>query len=391
MPNLTLGVLRPAIPGPNPAYQILVKTDNAGTSNNDQFTLPATGTYDIDWGDGTVDTGVSGEQTHTYASAGEYVIKVTGGLTAITFGNGGDRLKLLEIQNWGNIGWTTMSFAYYGCSNMQGTFTDVPDLSAVNSLRGAFRGCTVFNGSVGGWDTSGVSNMRELFRDTSAFNQDIGSWDVSSVTDMRGMFFGATAFDQNLGAWNVSSVTNMGLGNNTGMFQGASAFNNGGSGDIGNWNITSVATIQGVFQDATSFNQPIGSWNTSSVTNIFRLFDGATAFNQDISGWDISSVTTMGAVFQGANAFQQPLNTWAFTGSVNISEFMLNKTGANSYNTADYDDLLVQWDTLVTATTLAADRTVDMGGAKYTDPGAGATARANLITAGWTIVDGGPV
>jgi hypothetical protein len=94
-------------------------------------------------------------------------------------------------------------------------------------------------------------------------------------------------------------------------------------------------------------------------------------------------------MFNAANAFQQPLDTWDFVGTVNLSNFMLNKTGANKYGTALYDDLLVRWAALVAATTLDAARTVNMGGAQYTDPGAGATARAALVTAGWTIVDGG--
>ena len=33
-------------------FVISVKTDNAGTSLDNQFTLPWIGTYDIDWGDG---------------------------------------------------------------------------------------------------------------------------------------------------------------------------------------------------------------------------------------------------------------------------------------------------------------------------------------------------
>ena len=52
------------------AYQILVKTDNSGTSSSTQFTLPATGTYTVDWGDGVVQT-LTGAQTHTYPTAGQ--------------------------------------------------------------------------------------------------------------------------------------------------------------------------------------------------------------------------------------------------------------------------------------------------------------------------------
>jgi surface protein len=212
---------------PNPAYQILIKTDNAGTSSSTQFTLPATGTYDVDWGDGTIEE-KTGAATHTYAEAGNYVIKVTGGLTAITFNNGGDRLKLLEIQNWGDIAWSTMSGAYYGCSNMQGTFTDTPDLSAVTDMAEMFRAASAFNQNIGGWDTSNVKSMREMFRAASVFNQDIGGWNTSNVESMSRMLQGASAFNQDIGGWNTSNVATMNR-----MFSLASAFNQ----DIGGWSL----------------------------------------------------------------------------------------------------------------------------------------------------------
>nr|WP_244831640.1 BspA family leucine-rich repeat surface protein [Candidatus Vampirococcus lugosii] len=53
------------------------------------------------------------------------------------------------------------------------------------------------------------------------FNQDIGNWDVSNVTDMEGMFLRAESFNQDISNWNVSNVTNMSM-----MFEEAKAFNN---------------------------------------------------------------------------------------------------------------------------------------------------------------------
>ena len=41
---------------PSDAFIITIKTDNPGTSNDDQFTLPWIGTYDVDWGDGNTET-----------------------------------------------------------------------------------------------------------------------------------------------------------------------------------------------------------------------------------------------------------------------------------------------------------------------------------------------
>jgi surface protein len=52
------------------------------------------------------------------------------------------------------------------------------------------------------------------------------------------------------------------------MFQGATAFNNGGSADIGNWNTSAVTTMSNMFNGAAAFNQNIGAWDTSSVTNM---------------------------------------------------------------------------------------------------------------------------
>ena len=66
--------------------------------------------------------------------------------------------------------------------------------------------------------------------------------------------------------------------------------------------------------------------------------------------------------------------------------------GANS--TVNYDALLIGWNNnkLVGANGVANWRTdlrPNFGGAKYTSGGAAATARAALVTYGWTITDGG--
>ena len=69
------------------------QTDNSGPSDDDQITIPTfsgeTYNYDIEWGDGMSDTGVTGDITHTYASPGTYTVSITGIFPRIYFDAGG--------------------------------------------------------------------------------------------------------------------------------------------------------------------------------------------------------------------------------------------------------------------------------------------------------------
>jgi surface protein len=286
------------------------------------ISLPLNGTVDatVDWGDSTSDSyTTAGTQTHTYATGGEYTVRVSG--TVTQFGSGTTTLsrpELTKCLSFGTIGITSLDGAFRNCANL----TEVPAVlpAGVDSLVRMFLQATSFNQDISGWDTSSVTNLSNMFNTATAFNQDIGGWDTSSVTNMGAMFFGATAFNQDIGSWDTSSVTSMGV-----MFFGATSFNQ----DIGSWDTSSVTNLSSMFDGATSFNQDIGGWDTSSVTNMSSMFSGATAFNQDIGGWDTSSVTTMSSMFSGATAFNQDIGGWDTSSVTNMSSMF---SGATAFN-----------------------------------------------------------
>ena len=127
------------------------------------------------WGDGNSDvitTYNQAELTHVYSLSGSYQITLDGDFTAVYFANGGDKLKLSSIDNWGVNQWTVFAFCFYGCSNMVANYTDTPDTSLCNTFQNQFRDCISFNGEVD-FDASLVTSMSSMFQGCTSFNQSV--------------------------------------------------------------------------------------------------------------------------------------------------------------------------------------------------------------------------
>jgi len=124
-----------------------VKTDNTGTSATNQFTIPTTGTgylYDIETSDGQSITGLTSGTTITFPTAGTYDIFISGSFPQFYFNNTGDRLKLLDLKNFGiyALGSTSQSGAFYGCSNMVITAADIGHFENVTLFVNTWFLCT---------------------------------------------------------------------------------------------------------------------------------------------------------------------------------------------------------------------------------------------------------
>ena len=194
------------------------KTDNPGKSEDNQITIPTTGTgydYTVDWGDGTTNSNVTGNITHTYAEVGTYTVSISGDFPRIFFNNYfgnsilGDEEKILTVEQWGDISWTSMERAFAGCKNLTVPATDAPDLTQVTNLNSMFLLASSFNQPINHWNVSGIKIMDRMFYIATGFDQPLDNWDVSNVTNMRDMFVAAYSFNQPLDQWGISSVTSM--------------------------------------------------------------------------------------------------------------------------------------------------------------------------------------
>ena len=213
-------------------------------------TTDASGVLVFDDGTSNV-TGSANQATHTFASAGSYLVKYYGTATAIEYSSSPSS-NLTEIVSWGETGATAaclknMSSLTTVATNLESTITDLSYFWSNNSS----------SASITSLDVSNVTDMSRMFHNSYGFNQDIGSWDTGSVINASYMFSNTYSFVQDINGWDVSNVTDM-----TQMFI------------------------------ASAYNQDLNSWDTSSVVNFTNMFYNADDADIDMSSWDFSSGTS---------------------------------------------------------------------------------------------------
>jgi surface protein len=378
------------------------KTDNTSSveaTADNQIKLPLieTGTYNfvVEWGDGkrsTITSYDDPEVTHTYRTAGTYTVTIKGLLRGWSFlynndrnEGGTDRLKLLEIQQWGCLQ-ITGGGNFKGCQNLSlVNTTDTPDFSQTTSLGAMFEDCsglTTIN-NVENWDVSHIEYFNGMF-EGQYFGRiyltgDFSSWDVSSAKSFFVMFRN-TDVNFNASNWDVSNVTSF-----QAMFSGCRYFNNGGDPGINNWDVSSARSLDSVFRE-TPFNQPIGDWDVRNVTTLRSMFRSCP-FNQDISNWQLDSWNYSPDTFL-SSAFNGDISSWNFTQVNRMSRFL----NPNAFSTANYDAMLLA---LAASPTLVSNVLLSTG-PQYTTDGTGdittdpAAAREYIInTYNWSISDRG--
>ena len=203
--------------GNTDAFIIEVKTDELGISNNDQFQFTgAEGDYDVVAKQGGVIvqtfSDLSDAATITFSNGvGTYILEVTpkevNPFNRIEFANGGDKSKILDVKQLGNIVWSSFNSAFRGTNNMAFTATDLPNLSVCNDFRNAFRSSAA-NPDTTNWNMENIEDMFGMFLDNTNANPNVFHWNVSSLYEAGSMFQSATAANPNCRNWNVVNLNN---------------------------------------------------------------------------------------------------------------------------------------------------------------------------------------
>lgn len=296
--------------------------------NTSTFTLRSdtSAGYEVDWGDGNTDSYTnSSSATHTYSTAGEYIIKITPA-------EGATYRPYYQNQTTG------MSIA---------SVTGTGGSQLGDSLRRAFWNAQNLTSISGTINTSTITNLYQAFRNCVSLTE-FPLIDTSNVTSFGSAWTSCTSLTS-FPAIDTSSGTN---------------FN-------ATWNfckkITSYPSTLD-FSNGTNFQS---CWQTNQLLTSFPAFDFSSGTNFQFTWNNCSSMTTY------------PANMFDTTGTLTASAF--NGAWNNcALSAQSIENILVSLDTNG-ATNISLGIANGTNAAKTTWSTAANNAYTNLINKGWTI------
>lgn len=144
------GIIASSYVRKSPRPMILrINTTNlsSGSTDDRTFRIPTIGTgyrYRVDWNGEAITRGHTGDAEYTFDTAGEKIIEIYGNFPRIYFNNGGDILKVLEVVQWGNTNLSTdQSRAFRGCANLVKIADDVSYFNNTTNGQYTFYDCSL--------------------------------------------------------------------------------------------------------------------------------------------------------------------------------------------------------------------------------------------------------
>lgn len=250
---------------------------STGSSSSNQINLPIAAGFNnnciIDWGDGNIQTVVTAQASfinHSYVNEGIYTIKISGIFAIGTFNYSNDRLKIIEITNWGEC--TLGRGRFVGCANLKlNSVSGYPKFSNNGSLQSLFEGCssiTTVNG-LNEWDLTNIVKIDLMFTQCANFNQDIYLLNCQNVTNSASMFWLSPKFNGNID-FNCQNVTNMNA-----FLSGSTDFNKNLASFVSKFNLNVVLT--NFMASKTSLNYSYQNYDAFLEAMSLKNWAGRTA------------------------------------------------------------------------------------------------------------------
>jgi len=329
---------------------------STGSSATSQIKLPleSTGTYNfsVDWGDGNnsiITAWNQAEVTHTYASGGIYNISIDGTLNGWRFAATGDRLKITDISNWGNLLLGDNGKYFDSCTNMCVSANDAIDVKDMTNFERAFFNCDGLTSiNTTDWDTSSVKSFLNTFSGCHYLTAiDVSKWDVRNVEDYGGMFS---------------------------LCQALTVL------DVSNWETDSGISYTFMLNAVPVIELNVTNFNATLATNFYCTFRGTDIEYLDVSKWNTLNVNSYREMFRGSDI--KEING---IGDLNISSVttFFNMFTICTLNTSTYDEILSHWQPSAQTQSFA------VGSTYYSLIGEYGRNKTLMLDNGWLITDMG--
>ena len=295
------------------AFKLTINTA-LGTGDNFQLPLPSGETYNfiVDWGDSSQDTITvynQAETLHTYSGAFNGQISISGKCGGWAQNNGGDKLTVVSVDNWGDVEFESLNFGFYGCSNL---------ISAPSGLK--------YNGTV----------LGSMFREcTSLINLDVSDWDISNIISLVHFVYNCNSLSSlDVSGWDVSNVLSMS------NFMALSAIV---SLDVSEWTTTNLTNLSNFAFSATSLaTLNVSGWDISDVTTTFFMVRNTALVTFNTDSWDTSSITNCTAMARDCTSLTSSFdNTLWWNRTIPIATFA--NCFQNALNISNYASIPAAW------------------------------------------------
>jgi surface protein len=236
-----------------------------------------------------------------------------------TTGTASVKMPYLEQANIVAHNTTTMAYMFYDSNALQ----SVPlfDTASVTNMSRMFERCSSLK-KIPLFNTASVTNMSSMFQYCASL-ESVPLFNTASVTNMSNMFAGCNSLES-VPLFNTASVTNM-----SNMFNGCSSLES-----VPLFNTASVTAMNSMFIGCELL-QSVPLFNTASVTNMSSMFSGCSSL-ESVPLFNTASVTNMSTMFSGCSSLKKiPLfNTASVTNMSGMFQSATNLHSIPSFNTS---------------------------------------------------------
>lgn len=354
------GYQRPADWLPLPAAQAQsVKILKAVSDQTENYTrlrmITSTGTYQVDWGDGVVETFNSNttvshnydfnnpalDGTLTTRGYKQAIISITPTSGVFTFAQLGIReVSPSGLQQY-NSGFLDMNInlpnlgagsnLIIGGNAVRHVSLERVNITSwgnINSLADLFFTCSRLQSlNETEWNMANITNVSNIFRSCAAISKlDCSNWKISGITNWANAFLacnGLTSFKAPSGKINSTNLT--------GLFNSCYALE---ELDLSGWDVSSVTNMNGIFASCFSLRDlNITGWDTSAVTNATNMFASCYALEK-IPAINLSAVNTItNATFCTSSSSLTRMQATGINVSVNMQQCLLGAAALNEIYT----------------------------------------------------------